>query len=339
MKKLLCLVALLFIPTIAFCVEPLGIKPRSDLSENLGNGTTRYNSINVKTVNSSVQNIYDATGTVLLSYMDAYKIVMGTNSTSSSLLPNCPFTIWSNLNSYSQCNMINISSGTSASSVWVVTGDNGTDSTYYFECGRNSSQYAQSGYETQPSSSAFVDNVGGSLILGAFANPSLSDTSQYIAFVTSSPASGNEKMRINANGTVSIGNTNNGNKLEVSGNIYCSSITCSLGNVITNSTSTWSKGAPASGIGSGFLGSGVVVSSITSGAYNNIIVSSFSSTGFSVSNSTITITNWLQWGRSGNTGSATATLGSNYPGATTTPNTWMGVMLSNGTTGYIPIWK
>lgn len=49
-----------------------------------------------------------------------------------------------------------------------------------------------------------------------------------------------------------------------------------------------------------------------------------------------------QWANSvglvnGTTGSKTATLGTNYPGATTTPATWTNVSL-NGVRAYIPVW-
>jgi hypothetical protein len=41
---------------------------------------------------------------------------------------------------------------------------------------------------------------------------------------------------------------------------------------------------------------------------------------------------------SGTTGSLTATLGTHFPGTTTTPATWAKVSL-NGTAAYIPVWK
>jgi hypothetical protein len=49
-----------------------------------------------------------------------------------------------------------------------------------------------------------------------------------------------------------------------------------------------------------------------------------------------------QWANSvglvnGNTGSKTATLGTNYPGVTTTPATWTTVSLK-GVAAYIPVW-
>lgn len=41
----------------------------------------------------------------------------------------------------------------------------------------------------------------------------------------------------------------------------------------------------------------------------------------------------------GTTGSTTNTLGSNGPNSTTTPNTWVSVKLSDGSTGFVPVWK
>lgn len=47
----------------------------------------------------------------------------------------------------------------------------------------------------------------------------------------------------------------------------------------------------------------------------------------------------LKFGTAGTTGSTTNTLGANGPNSTTTPNTWVAIQLSDGSTGYMPVWK
>ena len=47
----------------------------------------------------------------------------------------------------------------------------------------------------------------------------------------------------------------------------------------------------------------------------------------------------IQFATAGTSGSTTNTLGTAGPNATTTPNTWVAVTLSDGSTGYMPVWK
>lgn len=47
----------------------------------------------------------------------------------------------------------------------------------------------------------------------------------------------------------------------------------------------------------------------------------------------------LKFGSAGTTGVTINTLGTNGPNVTTTPNTWVAIQLSDGSTGYMPVWK
>jgi hypothetical protein len=47
----------------------------------------------------------------------------------------------------------------------------------------------------------------------------------------------------------------------------------------------------------------------------------------------------LEFGTAGTTGSTTNTLGTAGPNSTAAPNTWVAVKLSDGSTGYMPVWK
>jgi hypothetical protein len=53
----------------------------------------------------------------------------------------------------------------------------------------------------------------------------------------------------------------------------------------------------------------------------------------------ITTIKTLEFGTAGTTGSTTNVLGTAGPNSTSTPNTWVTVKLSDGSTGYMPVWK
>src|SRR5688572_24255907 len=67
------------------------------------------------------------------------------------------------LNSYSQINSTNKHAGTSASSDFVCTADNGTDSTNYVDMGINSSAYTDAAYTIGGALSAYLYSNGGTL--------------------------------------------------------------------------------------------------------------------------------------------------------------------------------
>ena len=84
-------------------------------------------------------------------------------SSGYSVLPSTPFQIATNANTYSQLNQQNINAGSQASSDYVVTANNGTDSAYYGDFGIGSSTYAY------PTTTAIGPND--IYLLGVGANP------------------------------------------------------------------------------------------------------------------------------------------------------------------------
>lgn len=143
------------------------------------------------------------------------QVIVGTTTTSPNILSGSLLTLYGTLNGYLQLNFKNASNSVLANSASVWTRDNGTDTDNYFEVGTNNSNYVQSGYETQPSSSSFVHNRSGSLLVGV-SDSSPSRTS-YVAFFTSTTATGGERMRINAVGNIGVGTTNPQTLLECDG--------------------------------------------------------------------------------------------------------------------------
>lgn len=80
------------------------------------------------------------TGTITLSAATNSPLIIN-NDAVGTPLPFSAASFFNNVNSYSQVNYQNLSSGNSASTDFVATADNGTDSTYFVDFGINSSTY------------------------------------------------------------------------------------------------------------------------------------------------------------------------------------------------------
>lgn len=71
------------------------------------------------------------------------------------------------INSYLQVNLQNTSPGTSASTDYIATANNGTDSTHYIDMGINSSTYAQTGFSGVKPNDTYLYGTGGNLVIGS----------------------------------------------------------------------------------------------------------------------------------------------------------------------------
>ncbi|HVT62753.1 MAG TPA: hypothetical protein VHD33_04610 [Legionellaceae bacterium] len=113
-------------------------------------GTTDNVSLRMRT-NNMERMVIDSTGSVGIGstnfdpYLKEKLLVDYGNTTSNNIAA-----FKGNINDYLQIGVQNLSNGTNASSDFVATADDGTDSTYYIDMGINSSTYAPS-----------VDNFGG----------------------------------------------------------------------------------------------------------------------------------------------------------------------------------
>lgn len=121
-----------------------------------------------------------------------------------------------NVNSYSQLNFQNINNGTLASTDFVATADNGTDTTYYVNLGINSSTFNDPvNYPGYGPNDSYVHNHGGNLIL----NPESAGTT--ILLMVGGTDTANVVANVSSTGIEIYG------LLDVSGN-------ASVGNILTD---------------------------------------------------------------------------------------------------------
>jgi cytoskeletal protein CcmA (bactofilin family) len=130
-----------------------------------------------------------------------------------------------NVNSYSQLNFQNINNGTLASTDFVATADNGTDTTNYVNMGINSSTFNDpTSYPGYGPNDSYVHNHGGNLIL----NPE--STGKTILLMVGGTDTANVVANVSSTGIEIYG------LLDVSGN-------ASVGNILTDGY-YYANGAP-----------------------------------------------------------------------------------------------
>jgi len=159
----------------------------------IGNSLTSANPYGLLYVNSSNQLAEDSTH---LAYdPTGFALRIGAGGT---VFPRSLLSIYGNTNNYIQSNIQNLSSGTSASSDFVVTANDGTDSTNYGDFGINSSGYSNSSYfPLQKPHSVYLYSNGSSLVMGTAVNDS-------IIFHTNGTLAANKRMSIDGSGIVTI---------------------------------------------------------------------------------------------------------------------------------------
>jgi hypothetical protein len=123
-------------------------------------------------------NITTATGNIITTsagifYGNAstgYGAIYAGVPTGYTVLPNTVTQFSANADTYAQINFQNINSGTSASTDFVATADNGTDGTHYIDMGINSSTYNDPEYSAMLADDGYLyvrgDEEGGNLVVG-----------------------------------------------------------------------------------------------------------------------------------------------------------------------------
>ena len=104
-----------------------------------------------------------------------------------------PFNIAGSVNTFLQANIQNKSTGTGASTDWIATADNGTDTANYIDMGINGSGYTAGVYGG--ADDAYLYNMGNNLLVGT------GSASKALVFMTGGTTqSTNERARIDGNG-------------------------------------------------------------------------------------------------------------------------------------------
>lgn len=93
-------------------------------------------------------------------------------------------------NSYLQNNIRNLSNGNSASSDFIATADNGTDSTFYVDFGINSSTYNNASYTITGINDAYLYSQSSNLAIGT------ATAAKSLLFHTGGTLAANERMRV-----------------------------------------------------------------------------------------------------------------------------------------------
>lgn len=177
-------------------------------------GTTDNTSLRVRT-NNTQRMIVDSLGRVAIgtSEFDAANPEMllvdaGTTESVNSVYAK------GSVNNYFQMNIRNLSSGTQASSDYVATANNGTETTNFVNLGINGSGYVyQSGnpIETGKPNDCYLIGSGNDLYIVN------NNTAKSILFLVAGTAASNEAMRISPGENVGIATTNPTAKLDVGG--------------------------------------------------------------------------------------------------------------------------
>lgn len=151
-----------------------------------------------------------AVGSSVFSSTDPEKLLVDAGTTSSINLINAK----GNINNYLQFNIQNQSAGGTASADIVATANNGNETVNFVNLGINSSTFSNT---SQPIlggvNTAYLYSTSTDFVIGN------GSSGRNLRFFTGGFALANERLRIDANGNVGIGNQSPAQRLDVTGNI------------------------------------------------------------------------------------------------------------------------
>jgi len=141
------------------------------------------------------------------SYLDGSLSVYGTGT--GPTFPNMRINTWDTQNSYIQNNIQNLSNGASASSDWIATADNGSDTSRFIDMGINSSGFSGVPWTINGPNDGYLYTNSGVLSIGT------ATTGKDLTFFTGGTLAANERARITSAGKFSIGTAAPTGKFEV----------------------------------------------------------------------------------------------------------------------------
>jgi len=194
-------------------------------------------------------------------------------STPTPSLSYCIADISSNQNGYSQFNLRNTNTGSSASGDLVITTDSGTDTTNFIDLGINNTGFNDAGWTVNGALDGYLYSSNTNLSVG------VAFTNRYLSFFAGGTLAANEKIRVTSTG-VGIGTTNTSNILSVGTGITFTAAGINVTGIVT-ATSFRGDGSLLSGVVSGIQlqqsGSAVVGGAATTINFSGATISNVSS--------------------------------------------------------------
>jgi hypothetical protein len=199
--------------------------------------------------------------------------ITASGSTPTPSLSYCIADISSNQNGYSQFNLRNTNTGSSASGDLVITTDNGTDTTNFIDLGINNTGFNDAGWTVNGALDGYLYSSNTNLSVG------VAFTNRYLSFFAGGTLAANEKIRVTSTG-VGIGTTNTSNILSVGTGITFTASGINVTGIVT-ATSFRGDGSLLSGVVSGIQlqqsGSAVVGGAATTINFSGATISNVSS--------------------------------------------------------------
>ena len=168
--------------------------------------------------------------------------VTAPGATSTPSLSYCISDFSNNIDGYSQVNIRNANTGSSASGDLVITADNGTDTTNFIDLGVNNTGFNDAAWTINGALDGYLYSSNQNLSIG------VAFTNRYLSFFAGGTLSANEKMRITNTG-VGIGTTNTSNILQVGTGITFTASGINVTGIVTSSSFN-SNSSTVSGISS-----------------------------------------------------------------------------------------
>jgi hypothetical protein len=156
--------------------------------------------------------------------------------TGFTILPYTPLQITTNSNAYSQLNQQNLNNGSLASSDYVITADNGTDTSFYGDFGIASSTYSYPGFSAIGPNDVYLLGVGYSAegpFTGNVGNVIISSSNGYVKLLAGGAEQGNVVMTLASPDTVTSSTTEGA--VTITGGAAISGVTQIGGNVVAAS--------------------------------------------------------------------------------------------------------